>query len=103
MSVAIHRTPDYSTKVYRAFQLSLKVSLMERLPAEGDPQWTMEEVVAQDVAFIAYAGQWLCKCLSIIGQPTDSFVILWWSPQPPPTSHDYSLVVFLASIWPPPP
>jgi hypothetical protein len=55
---------------------SILASLMERLPAEGGPQRTMEEAVAQDVALLAYAGQWLCKCLSIIGQPTDSFVTL---------------------------
>ena len=37
---------------------SVAASLIERLPDEGDPQWSREERIAKDVAFIAYAGMW---------------------------------------------
>src|SRR5271168_3379721 len=84
---------------------------MECLPAEGDPQQTIEEAVAQDVAFIAYAGQWLCSYFntylldtSFEGIPQTPRLpcalhhhqrvttTCWWSPRPPPALHHHQRV-----------
>ena len=35
---------------------SVAASLIERLPDEGDPQRSIEETIAKDVTFVAYAG-----------------------------------------------
>ena len=35
---------------------SVAASLIERLPDEGDPRRSSEEMVAKDVVFVAYAG-----------------------------------------------
>ena len=40
---------------------SIAESLIQRLPDEGDPQRPMEERVAQNVAALAFVGQWRCK------------------------------------------
>jgi hypothetical protein len=37
---------------------SVVASLIERLPDESDPQHSMEERIAKDVAFVIYAGSW---------------------------------------------
>ena len=37
---------------------SVAASLIERLPDENDPRRPMEESVAKNVAFVAYAGMW---------------------------------------------
>ena len=38
----------------------MAASLIERLPDEGDPQRSSEEMVAKDVVFITYAGMSRC-------------------------------------------
>ena len=40
------------------FTPSVAASLIERLPDEGDSQRSMEETIAKNVAWIAYAGTW---------------------------------------------
>ena len=37
---------------------SVAANLIECLPNEGDPQRSVEERVAKDVAWIVYAGTW---------------------------------------------
>ena len=37
---------------------SVAASLIEHLPAEDDPQWPTEEILAQEMVVIAYAGTW---------------------------------------------
>ena len=37
---------------------SVAASLIECLPDEGDPQWSREETIAKNVAFVAYVGTW---------------------------------------------
>ena len=40
---------------------SVAASLIQRLPDENDPQRPIEERVAQNVAAVAFTGQWQCK------------------------------------------
>ena len=47
-------------KIGRATK-SVAATLAERLPDVDDPQRSMEERIAQDVAGIAYIGLWSCK------------------------------------------
>ena len=37
---------------------SIAASLIERLPDEGDPQRSREEITARNVVFTAYGGTW---------------------------------------------
>ena len=37
---------------------SVAVTLIERLPDEGDPQRSREEMIARNVALVAYVGAW---------------------------------------------
>ena len=37
---------------------SVAASLIERLPDEGDPQRSREEMIAKNVAWVVYAGTW---------------------------------------------
>ena len=50
---------------------SVAVSLIERLPADGDPQRHMEEIFAQNVLFAAYIGTW---CRRPTPSHADSFI-----------------------------
>ena len=43
---------------------SVATSLIENLPDESDPERPMEEKLAKDVAFVAYAGALLCNWMS---------------------------------------
>ena len=36
----------------------MAASFIERLPDEGDPQRSIEETIAKNVALVAYAGAW---------------------------------------------
>ena len=38
---------------------SVAASLIECLPDEGDPQRSREELIARNVAFVAYVGMWI--------------------------------------------
>ena len=40
---------------------SVAESLIQRLPDEDDSQRPMEEMVAQNVAALAFVGRWRCK------------------------------------------
>ena len=40
---------------------SVAASLIERLPDEGDPQRSREEMIAKNVAWVVYAGTWCTK------------------------------------------
>ena len=41
----------------------MSASLIERLPAEEDPQQPMEERLMRQVAVVAYVGTWWCKMI----------------------------------------
>ena len=42
---------------------SVAASLIENLPDEGDPQRSVEERIAKDVAWVVYAGTWCIACI----------------------------------------
>src|ERR1700678_926520 len=87
------RTPDYSTKVCGAFQLSLKASLfLLRVIC-----W--HSVGPIGASFFIHHGY----LLTFLTRASKVFPLASMCPPPPPTSHDNLLVVSSASICPPPP
>src|ERR1700678_1311626 len=87
------RTPDYSTKVCGAFQLSLKASLFLLRVI----RW--HSVGPIGVSFFIHHGY----LLTFLRRASKVFPSASMCPPPPPTSHDDSLVVSSDSICPPPP